>query len=60
MLNAASNVFLVVDSTKLDQKSFSKVCDLHSTTKLITDSDVTDEQVTEYGQYVELVIAKQV
>ncbi|WP_378154303.1 DeoR/GlpR family DNA-binding transcription regulator [Chungangia koreensis] len=60
MINAANNVYLVVDSTKLDYKSFSKVCDLHSTTKLITDFHVTDEQVTEYEQYTDLVIAKKV
>lgn len=60
MINAANNVYLVVDSTKFDQKSFSKVCGLESMTKLITDADVTENIVTEYGQYTDLVIAKQV
>jgi len=60
MLNAANNVYLVVDSTKFDQKSFSKVCDLGSMSKLITDAYITDEQIAEYEQYLELVIAKQV
>lgn len=58
MIDAANNVYLVIDSTKFDQKSFSKVCDVHSTSKLITDADITEEQLEEYGQYTEIVIAK--
>lgn len=58
MIHAANNVYLVVDSTKFDQKSFSKVCDLQSMTKVITDGYISDEQVAEYEQYTELVIAK--
>jgi len=58
MIHAANNVYLVVDSTKFDQKSFSKVCDVEAMTKLITDDQVTEEQITDYGQYTDLVIAK--
>lgn len=41
MLHAAESTWLLADSSKIGEKAFSKVCDLHHLTGFITDDDIT-------------------
>ncbi|MCG7344832.1 DeoR/GlpR family DNA-binding transcription regulator [Sporosarcina sp. ACRSL] len=58
MIQAAEKTFLVADSSKFNRKAFSKVCELTSLTKIITDQQISIKVVDEYAQYTELIIAK--
>ncbi len=47
MLHAASQVYLVADSTKFEKTGFVKVCDLSDVDAIITDSDLPKEKLTQ-------------
>lgn len=49
MIQAAESTWLLADSSKIGEKAFSKVCDLHDITGFITDNNV-DEKVQDMLQ----------
>ncbi|HWO78355.1 MAG TPA: DeoR/GlpR family DNA-binding transcription regulator [Bacillus sp. (in: firmicutes)] len=55
MIQAAEVTWLVADSSKIDQKAFSKVCDLHVLTGFITDNDIPEDTKTALSPYIEVV-----
>lgn len=60
MNKSAEKIILVTDSSKFNQKAFSRVCDLDDITTIITDEKLPEDLIETYGEYVDLVIAKQV
>lgn len=60
MMRTAAEVILVADSSKFNQKSFSKVCDLEDVSTIITDDQLSEELKELYGESVEIIIAEQV
>lgn len=55
MIQAAETSWLVADSTKLDTKSFSKVCQLDDLSGFITDQMITLEQSKKYSNYIKVI-----
>ncbi|MET3696477.1 DeoR family transcriptional regulator [Bacillus oleivorans] len=55
MIQAAEVTWLVADSSKIDQKAFSKVCDLNVLTGFITDDDIPEDTKTTLSQYLEIL-----
>lgn len=60
MNKTADQIILVADSSKFNQKAFSKVCDLDDVTTIITDDKLSEEMKEAYCEYVDIVLAKQV
>ncbi len=60
MNKTAEQIILVTDSTKFNQKAFSKVCDLDDITTIITDDKLSEELKETYSESVDIVLAKQV
>ena len=58
MNKTAERTILVTDSSKFNQKAFSKVCGLGDITTIITDSNLPNEYIEEYDEYVDIVLAK--
>jgi DeoR/GlpR family transcriptional regulator of sugar metabolism len=57
MIKAAESTWLVADSSKLHQKSFTKVCDLSDIEGVITDDRITDEDRHDLQEYLHVTIA---
>lgn len=55
MMNAAESTWLLADSSKLNMKAFSNVCDLLTLTGFITDDDITDSMKKAINDYVEVL-----
>lgn len=55
MIQAAEATWLVADTTKLDTKAFSKVCNLEDLTGFITDETITSEQNKQYSNYIKII-----
>lgn len=60
MIRTATETILVADSTKFNQKAFSKVCDLEDVSTIITDGQLSDELKEQYSESVEIIMAEQV
>lgn len=58
MIKTATKTILVADSTKFDQKAFSKVCDLEDVSTIITDKQLSEEFKKKYSELVEVIIAE--
>lgn len=58
MIEAAGTTWLVADSSKFDQKSFTKVCDLASLDGLITDDGLTAEDKEKLKEHLKVVTAE--
>lgn len=58
MNKTAEQIILVTDSSKFNQKAFSKVCDLGDVTSVITDDKLPVELKEMYSEYVDIVLAK--
>ncbi|WP_400162666.1 DeoR/GlpR family DNA-binding transcription regulator [Brevibacillus sp. TJ4] len=58
MLEAAESTWLVADSSKFDQKSFTKVCDLSLLDGWITDDELSDEDEAKAREHLKVVTAK--
>src|SRR5699024_4434482 len=56
MIQAAENTWLLADSSKLNHKSFAKVCRLEELTGFITDNDISDYEKSHYSESVDLMI----
>lgn len=56
MIQAAENTWLLADSSKLNHKSFAKVCRLEELTGFITDNDISDYEKSRYSESVDLMI----
>lgn len=50
MLEVSEKTYLLIDSSKLGMNSLIKMCDLDCISQVITDSDVTDEQIDKFGR----------
>jgi DeoR/GlpR family transcriptional regulator of sugar metabolism len=57
MVKAAESTWIVADSSKFNQKSFTKVCDLSSVEGIITDDRITDEYMRELQDYLKVTVA---
>ncbi|WP_231887827.1 DeoR/GlpR family DNA-binding transcription regulator [Fictibacillus phosphorivorans] len=55
MIEASEKTWLVADSSKFDQKSLTKVCDLNQIHGLITDQHILDETEKILNEYLEVV-----
>nr|WP_137791329.1 DeoR/GlpR family DNA-binding transcription regulator [Bacillus sp. E(2018)] len=55
MIEASEKTWLVADSSKFDQKSLTKVCDLNQIHGLITDQHLTDETKQMLNECLEVV-----
>lgn len=55
MIEASEKTWLVADSSKFDQKSLTKVCDLNQIHGLITDQHLSDETEKMLNEYLEVV-----
>lgn len=55
MIEASEKTWLVADSSKFDQKSLTKVCDLNQIHGLITDQHISDETEKILNEYLEVV-----
>ncbi|MBD7963251.1 DeoR/GlpR transcriptional regulator [Fictibacillus sp. Sa2CUA10] len=55
MIEASEKTWLVADSSKFDQKSLTKVCDLNQIHGLITDQQLSDETEKMLNEYLEVV-----
>jgi DeoR/GlpR family transcriptional regulator of sugar metabolism len=54
MINAAAKTWLVADSSKLNQKAFSKVCDLKELNGFITDDSLSDEDRQKLAEVIQI------
>lgn len=54
MIQSAENTWLLADSSKLNQKAFSKVCNLEQLTGFITDNEISDYEKDIYSEFVEI------
>ncbi|MBD1382208.1 DeoR/GlpR family DNA-binding transcription regulator [Metabacillus arenae] len=57
MIEAAETTWLVADSSKFDQKSLTKVCDLSSIYGVITDDGITDECEGKIKEHLQVITA---
>ncbi len=55
MIAASEKTWLVADSSKFDQKSLTKVCDLNHIHGLITDEHISDETEKMLNEYLEVI-----
>ncbi|MUK88722.1 DeoR family transcriptional regulator [Ornithinibacillus sp. L9] len=55
MIQAAESTLLVADSSKIDQKAFSKVCNLSELTGFITDQDISDTMKNELSDSIDIL-----
>jgi DeoR/GlpR family transcriptional regulator of sugar metabolism len=55
MIDASECTWLVVDSSKFDQKSLTKVCSLTDIHGLITDNEISNDQVEKLNEYLDVV-----
>lgn len=55
MMAAAERVWLLADSSKLNTKAFSYVCDLSELTGFITDDEVTDSVKSTFNEHVKVL-----
>ncbi|MFS0689379.1 DeoR/GlpR family DNA-binding transcription regulator [Sporosarcina sp. 179-K 8C2 HS] len=60
MIRTAGQIILVADSTKFNQKSFSKICNLEVVSTIITDYNITDDILEKYNESVDIIISEQV
>jgi len=58
MIKAAEATWVVADSSKFDQKSFTKVCELSRLDGWITDDDLTDEDREKAREHLNVVTAE--
>lgn len=58
MNKTAAQIILVADSSKFNQKAFSKVCGLEDVTTIITDTYLSEELKEGYGEFVDIILAK--
>lgn len=49
MLEVSEKTYLLIDSSKLGMNSLIKMCDLTSISAILTDSEVTDEQISRFS-----------
>lgn len=57
MIESAETTWLVADSSKFEQKSLTKVCDLTRIDGIITDHGVPDEYQQQLKEHLEIIIA---
>ncbi|GGJ91348.1 DeoR family regulatory proteins [Lentibacillus kapialis] len=55
MIEAAEATWLVADSSKFEQKAFSKVCDFDHLSGFITDENVSDEVKEQLFHYINII-----
>ncbi|WP_232225548.1 DeoR/GlpR family DNA-binding transcription regulator [Oceanobacillus manasiensis] len=55
MIDAAETSWLIADSSKLNQKAFSKVCDLSQVYGLLTDDDISVETKKRYSNVLKVL-----
>ncbi|MFD1362063.1 DeoR/GlpR family DNA-binding transcription regulator [Lentibacillus salinarum] len=55
MIEAAETTWLVADSSKFDQKAFSKVCDFDQISGFITDEGISDDQKEQLSHYIKII-----
>ncbi|HZG82314.1 MAG TPA: DeoR/GlpR transcriptional regulator, partial [Brevibacillus sp.] len=58
MIEAAGTTWMVADSSKFDQKSFTKVCDLSELDGLITDDGLSSEDLEKIKEHLKVVTAE--
>ncbi|WP_319005301.1 DeoR/GlpR family DNA-binding transcription regulator [Fictibacillus halophilus] len=58
MIEASEKTWLVADSSKFDQKSLTKVCDLNQISGVITDHCITPELKENMSEYLDVVIVE--
>ncbi|WP_328083426.1 DeoR/GlpR family DNA-binding transcription regulator [Fictibacillus nanhaiensis] len=58
MIAASEKTWLVADSSKFDQKSLTKVCDLNQIHGLITDQHISEDTEKMLNEYLEVVTVK--
>jgi len=58
MIEAAGTTWMVADSSKFDQKSFTKVCDLSDLDGLITDDGLSSEDLEKIKEHLKVVTAE--
>ena len=57
MVKAAESTWIVADSSKFNQKSFTKVCDLSGVNGIITDGGLSEEDKSGLQEYLKVTIA---
>lgn len=55
MIDVAESTWIVTDSSKMNQKAFSKVCSLSELTGLITEDDISNEIKAAFSDYIEIL-----
>ena len=55
VLNNSSERYIIADSTKLDKNDFYHFYNLDDTTAIITDSNISDENLERYSQYTKII-----
>ncbi|SET50987.1 transcriptional regulator, DeoR family [Oceanobacillus limi] len=55
MIEAAESIWLVADSSKVNQKAFSKVIDLKDLTGFITDDEISTESKNKLSELIEII-----
>ncbi|MGM5630225.1 DeoR/GlpR family DNA-binding transcription regulator [Apibacter raozihei] len=59
MIESAEKVFILADSTKINKRGFGKICGLDKVDVLITDSEISDKDLSAFEDHgVEVIIAK--
>jgi len=55
MIRSAESTWLLSDSSKIGEKAFSKVCNLHDLTGFITDDDINTTVKNDMSNYIEVL-----
>lgn len=55
MIQAAEKTWLVADSSKFEQKAFSKVCDFNELSGFITDEDITQDKKEQLANTIQII-----
>ncbi|SHG26420.1 DeoR/GlpR family DNA-binding transcription regulator [Ornithinibacillus halophilus] len=55
MIQSAENTWLLADSSKIQQKAFSKVCDLKEINGFITDNEISIDTKKELSEFIEVL-----
>ncbi|RYG72412.1 DeoR/GlpR transcriptional regulator [Lentibacillus lipolyticus] len=55
MIEAAETTWLVADSSKFEQKAFSKVCDFDQLSGFVTDEDISDDRNEQLSSRIKII-----
>lgn len=55
VLNNSTEKYIIADSTKLNKNDFYHFYDLENATAIITDSNISDEDIKKYSQYTKII-----